>query len=387
MVSCDLFSCFPCKKGCERITPAIDAIGICGLPLAWDHSKSVLSIWFNSVGFNVDLIGPDKNYTVKDDFERIVQSVTVGFVALVAQWRFKPKIAACTVISCFFRRIAFFSILNPALSSLHSFLLLLLLSPLVSPRSLFREVTAFLGDGIIFILFLVQRKSVVRREEGRNGQKKAKRGNAFGGASGRQWAKVKVKSQPDFSMLFPSFENMWTRESCWGFDVLNCFDDFGLNINYWMIRHDIYIYSHIRTQECALCLELSAFKPGCRCWFCCRNASWKDADFLADLYFLHHCLQYLHLALPGQRQTGAVDFSGSGGSVACRCTNFLHCTHLGFFCCLKSVSQPIHDVKRLKLKISVGDMATMVGTWWYMGTLHTFWVWSFDCETRAGGCW
>ena len=75
------------------------------------------------------------------------------------------------VISRFLRWIAFFSILNPLcignwdMSSLHSFLLLLLLSPLASPRDPFREVTAFLGDGIIFILFMVQRKSVVRREE------------------------------------------------------------------------------------------------------------------------------------------------------------------------------------------------------------------------------
>ena len=38
-------------------------------------------------------------------------------------------------------------------------------SSLVSFRSLFCEVTAFLGDGIIFILFLVQRKSVVYRTE------------------------------------------------------------------------------------------------------------------------------------------------------------------------------------------------------------------------------
>ena len=86
---------------------------------------------------------------------------------------------------------------------------------------------------------------------------------------------------------------MWAPESPWRF-WWSCPEYF------WLIR-----YVNKRRRSRIKYHKDSRF-PRCHILFCRRPASWEDGHFLGDVFFVHHLLQHLHLALPGQCERGAV---------------------------------------------------------------------------------
>ena len=145
-----------------------------------------------------------------------MQSVTVGFVSLIAELDFKFQNAAESQIISFCGIPFNFVKKHSLLQLLHEFVS-------VFPQA-FCEVTAFLGDGIIFILFLVQRKSVVYRTE---------------------WTEAR-KARQRFWWSFRTAEHVKTRLTCKGLHMFSLFWSRKIILRYGYV---MFTYAHIKSHQ------------------------------------------------------------------------------------------------------------------------------------------
>ena len=155
-------------------------------------------------------------------------------------------------------------------------------------------MTAFLGDGIIFILFLVQRKSVVYRTE---------------------WTEAR-KARQRFWWSFRTAEHVKTRLTCKGLHMFSLFWVPKNNTPLWLCHVYICSYQITPTDITQFLCIFGGFNPAAAYSFC--RTCQKDSRFLGNLHLVHELLQYLCLALPSQCKRGAVRVSseGMGGILA-----------------------------------------------------------------------
>ena len=86
---------------------------------------------------------------------------------------------------------------------------------------------------------------------------------------------------------------MWAPESPWRF--------------WWSCPEYVWLIRYVnKRRRSRIRYHKDSRFPRCHILFCRRPASWEDGHFLGDVFFVHHLLQHLHLALPGQCERGAV---------------------------------------------------------------------------------